>query len=275
MDISGFFSNAIETISRVSESNMALKIAGGVLLLFLVLIGFKVAEIVVGKMIKGHFANQTTMLVKKAIRYTGFVVASMTLFSRLGIDLSALLGAAGIAGIAIGFAAQTSVSNIISGLFLISEKPFGIGDGVQIGDVSGLVQSIDLMSVKIQTYDNRFIRVPNETLIKSNVINVTRFPIRRFDLWVGVDYSSDLEKVKNILLEVARDNLFALDNPEPIIVFDKFDASSINIMLGVWFEKNDFINVKNTLFIDVKKRFDAEGIRIPFPQIDVHTVGLS
>lgn len=256
-------------LSKLTQPDFFWKALGIAGLVLLVLASFKIVQVIVVRFLKGRVADQNAVFVGRLIRYTAFTVAAMTVFNRLGIDLSALLGAAGIAGIAVGFAAQTSVSNVISGLFLISEKPFQVGDSIQVADVSGIVQSIDFLSVKIQTFDNRFVRVPNETIIKSNVVNVTRYPIRRLDVWLTVSYADDLETVKRILEEVARDNVYVLDNPEPLIVLDKFDASGINILFGLWFEQSDYLSLKNSIMIDVKRRFERDGVTIPLPRLDV------
>ncbi len=263
------FSNISHFLSQFTSADFYNKVLGTIIAIVLVLLVFSILRRVVGKMIAAAVPEPRVFVIKKIIRYTGYVVAVMTLFNALGVDLSALLGAAGIAGIAVGFAAQTSVSNVISGLFLISEKPFQPGDVIQVGDVSGVVYSIDFLSVKIQTFDNRYIRIPNETLIKTNLTNITRFPIRRLDIWVAVGYNSDLERVRSILLDVAAKNPYVLDNPEPLIVFDKFDNSGINIMVGLWFEKSEFLNLKNSIMTDIHRRFAQEGIEIPYPKLDV------
>lgn len=270
MNIESLSSSMQSFITKLASADFYNKIFGTFLTILFVLLVFGIIQRVVVKMVASRISEPRTLVIKRIIRYTGFVVAIMTLFNALGIDLSALLGAAGIAGIAVGFAAQTSVSNVISGLFLISEKPFQLGDVIQVGDVSGIVQSIDFLSIKIQTFDNRYIRVPNETLIKTNLINVTRFPIRRLDVWVSVAYPSDLERVRSILLEVSAKNPYALDNPEPLIVLDKFDTSGINILLGLWFEKTQYLNLKNSIMIDIHTRFAQEGIEIPYPKLDVY-----
>ena len=142
---------------------------------------------------------QRQMIARKAITYTGFVLVLMAVLGELGVKLTALLGAAGIVGIAVGFASQTSVSNIISGLFLISEKPFSVGDVIRIGGTTGIIQSIDLLSIKIRTFDNLFVRIPNEKILSSEVTNITRFPIRRMDITLQVAYGQDLERVHELL----------------------------------------------------------------------------
>jgi len=208
---------------------------------------------------------QGMMLVGKIVRYGLGTLLLITIMGELGFRLTAIIGAAGIAGIAVTFASQTSLSNLISGLFLIAEKSFEVGDVIQSGDTTGIVDSIDLLSVKIRTFDNRYVRLPNESLIKGQVINITRYPIRRFDVNVGVAYKEDIDRVIDVLSDVADQNPFCLDEPAPIVLFKGFGESSLDFMLGVWFEKSDFLRLRNSILRDIKVRFDAEGIEIPFP----------
>ena len=204
---------------------------------------------------------QRQMIARKVITYTGFVLVLMAVLGELGVKLTALLGAAGIVGIAVGFASQTSVSNIISGLFLISEKPFAVGDVIRIGGTTGIIQSIDLLSIKIRTFDNLFVRIPNEKILTSEVTNITRFPIRRMDITLQVAYGQDLERVHTLLAEIASENPWSLDEPEPVIVFSEFKEGGVEVLLGLWFTKADFLNLKNSIMKSVTARFQAEGIR--------------
>ena len=181
-----------------------------------------------------------------------------------------LLGAAGILGLALGFASQTSISNIISGLFLVAEGPFIIGDVITVDNTTGVVLSIDTLSIKLRTFDNRFVRIPNETILKSQVINVTRFPIRRIDLKIGVAYKEDISRVRDILLDIACKNLLCLREPEPLVIFTGYGTSSIDILFAVWVEKTNWLKAKNSLMEKVKKRFDEEGIEIPFPHLSIY-----
>lgn len=220
---------------------------------------------------KKRFTAQIQMLIKKGVLYTGVVIILITILSELGFNLTTILGAAGILGVAIGFASQTSFSNIISGLFLISEKPFEINDIVQIGNTFGVVLSIDLLAVKLKTFDNRFVRIPNETLIKSEVINISRFPIRRMDIDLGVAYKEDIRRVLEILKDIADKNPYSLDEPEPLIFFNNFGASALEIRFCLWFVKENFFDLRTTIFVDIKERLDAEGIEIPFPHRTLYT----
>jgi small-conductance mechanosensitive channel len=218
-----------------------------------------------------RFTPQTTMLIRKAILYGGTVFITISVLYEMGFGLGPLLGAAGVVGIALGFASQTSVSNLISGIFLISEKPFAVGDVIRVGDKTGIILSIDLLSLKMRTFDNQFVRIPNETLIKTDVVNITRFPIRRLDINVGVAYKEDVARVKEVLADIARRNPYCLDQPEPLVLFLNFGDSALEFLFGVWFVKEDFLKLRNAIMQDIKERFDAEGIEIPFPHRTMYT----
>ncbi|MES2855753.1 MAG: mechanosensitive ion channel family protein, partial [Bdellovibrionota bacterium] len=146
---------------------------------------------------------QQRILFSRFAKYGIFMLAAAAALNQLGFDLKVILGAAGVLTVAIGFAAQTSASNLISGIFLMVERPFVVGDAIKVADLSGTVVSVDLLSSKIRTFDNLMVRIPNETLVKSNITNFSYFPIRRADISVGVSYSSIIERVEEILRDVA------------------------------------------------------------------------
>ncbi len=217
------------------------------------------------------YAPHYGMLAGKVVFYSGVILMIITVMGQLGISLAPLLAGAGIVGVALGFASQTSVSNIISGLFLIAEQPFKVDDIINVGGTIGIVMSIDVLSVKLRTFDNMFVRIPNETIIKTQVINLTRFPIRRFSAKVSVAYKEDIEKVREILLEVAEKNQYSLSEPEPQIIFEAFGTSSIDLDFRIWAPVDEWIFLKNTIQEEIKKRFDEEGIEIPFPHVSFYT----
>lgn len=217
------------------------------------------------------YSPQHGMIAGKIVCYGGGLLILATLFHELGFSLAPLLGAAGIVGVALGFASQTSVSNVISGIFLVAEQPFVVGDIIRVGDTTGIVLSIDMLSVKLRQFDNRFVRIPNETLIKTEVTNITYFPIRRLDCKISVAYKEDLARVRAVLLEVAYANPLALQEPEPIVIFDNFGSSGIELLFAVWVAKADFLALKNSLHQEIKARFDFEEIEIPFPHLSLYT----
>lgn len=217
---------------------------------------------VVGRGVRRRLSAQSAMLVRKGILYLGLGGVFMSMLYQMGFELTALLGAAGIVGIAIGFASQTSVSNVISGLFLISEKPFAVDDVINVSGRVGVVLSIDLLSIKLRTFDNQLVRIPNETIIKTEVINITRFPIRRLDIKLRVAYETPVQKIREVLADIASRNNYCLDEPEPLILFTDFGDSGLEFLYGVWFAKTDFLLLRNSIMEEIKERFDAEGIRM-------------
>ena len=207
----------------------------------------------------------------RLIFYGFFTLFAVTAIHQLGFRISVILGAAGIFTVAIGFAAQTSASNLISGLFLLGEKPFEVGDSLRVDGDTGEVISIDLLSVKLRTFDNLLVRIPNELLIKSKFINLTRFPIRRIDLTVGVAYREDLERVIKLLLNIADEDLRCLEEPQPFCIVTSFSSSSVDLQLSVWARRQVFRELKSDLMVAVKTTFDNQGIEIPFPHLSIYS----
>lgn len=206
----------------------------------------------------------------QVIRYGGSALFITAGVDQLGFSLAPLLGAAGVIGVALGFASQTSASNIISGVFILIEEPFKIGDVISVGETTGGVLSIDLLSVKIRSFDNRFVRIPHETILKSEVTNLTRFSIRRVDISIPVAYKEDIAQVKKFILEVVDDQDKVLRLPEPVIFFKAFGTSFVELTLFAWAEKSEWFEVKNSLPEKIKECFDREGIEFPIPHLKLY-----
>ena len=177
-------------------------------------------------------------LITKILQYTCLAVILMTIFKKLGININAFVGAAGIAGVAIGFAAQTSVSNIISGFFVLAEKAFKVGDRIQLGDITGNVESIDFMAIRVKTLDGNIVRIPNEVVIKGNLIP---------------------NRVPQIL-----------KSPEPFVFWSAYADSGIEVAFYAWGKNEDFLVIKNSIFKLIAELFEEAEINIPFPQMDVY-----
>lgn len=221
----------------------------------------------VQKLVRNRLSPQSEQLVVRIVYYSLALILVVMVLNEFGFKVSALLGAAGIIGIAVGFAAQTSISNIISGIFLISEKPFVIGDVIEVGSIIGEIQSIDLLSLKLKTADNKFVRVPNETVIKTEVINLTRFPARRVDIKITVSYKENLKKVQELLIKIAEEEPKALKEPQAIVRVDSFGDSGIDFIFGVWGKTSELFSLKTEIMMRIKETFEAENIEIPYPHI--------
>ena len=236
-----------------------------VMLLAIGLVAARLMARVPQRLMAKRFSPHHVMIGRRTAYYGVLFLFIASALSELGFGLHVLLGAAGILSVALGFASQTSASNLISGLFLIGERPFAVGDVITVGGTTGEVLSIDLLSVKLRTFDNLYVRIPNETLIKSEVTTLTRFPIRRFDLQIGVAYKEDIARVRDILVRVADQNPLCLDEPTPLFIFNGFGESALNIQFSVWSTRENFLEMRNTLQEDIKRAFDTANIEIPFP----------
>lgn len=231
----------------------------------LILIGYflaKMTSIYIAKAVKKRFTPHTVVLLRRATFYLLWALFIVSAVQQLGFHVATILGAAGILTAAIGFASQTSMSNVISGLFIIGEKPFSIGDTIKVNDTQGEVTDINLLSVKIRTLDNTMIRIPNETLIKSAVINFSYYPIRRADLMLGFPYTENLSHIKEILFEVAEKNPNTLSEPKPSLQILNFHESTIYIQFSAWSNRVDFNEMKNSIQEDIQRAFVENGIKL-------------
>ena len=210
-------------------------------------------------------------ILHRLARYIFYFAVVVYVLGLFGIKLSAIWGAAGIAGVAIGFAAQTSVSNLISGIFIVSEKSIRLGDTIIINGLTGVVDTISLLSVRVHTYDNQMVRIPNSSIINSLLTNNSYNSYRRLLINVSVAYESDLQTALETLKKAPELCPTARTDPAPNAWIDGFGASGINLVLAIWFNNSDFIAVKNEAFIAIKKVFDDAKIEIPYNKIVVQT----
>ena len=245
------------------------KLIGSIFIIFVIWIFFRIIAKTIRRIPETKLPAQRSAIIIKFIRYLFYIVVVLYVLSLFGINLKAIWGAAGIAGVAIGFAAQTSVSNLISGLFVLTEGSIHVGDTIIVGDVTGIVDEVKLLSVRVHTYDNQMVRIPNSTIINSNLTNNSYHHKRRLTLKVGIDYSTDMRKALETLQKAPSLCPTVLSDPAPAVWFDGFDSSSISIVVAVWFKPVDFLQTKNDLYVAIKQVLDEEGIPIPFNQLDV------
>jgi len=209
----------------------------------------------------------TSRAVSKTVKYLLVVLFTVSLIRGVGVDITAVLGAAGVAGVAIGFASQTSLSNLISGLFLVVEHPFKAGDWIEVDGISGYAHSVELLSTYIRTFDNRMVRIPNEMLAKSKLINHTQYPIRRLDLDIRVSCKEDAGKVMQIFREAVVSNPSCFNEPEPQILLKGFGDASLDFIVAVWTDSNEIKEARSSLMKDIKERFDRERIELPYQRM--------
>lgn len=241
----------------------------------LCLIGFLLARVVSNTFIRsmGTRLNAHQRLVwRRGIFYFIFLLFVVASLKEAGFKLSVFLGAAGILTVALGFASQTSASNLISGLFLIGEGSFEVGDTIQITlirgqTIEGEVISIDLLSVKLLTLDNVYVRLPNEQLIRAPVHNLSKFPIRRIPITLSIDFHEDIIKVREVLLDVAKKHPWVLDEPKPAVTVTAFRESSIELLFAIWCRRENFLKVRDEMQERIRNGFLDNHIEIPVPKI--------
>ena len=224
------------------------------------LIGFLIARFVSNTFVRtigSRFNAHQRLVWRRGIFYFIFLLFVMASLKEAGFKLSVFLGAAGILTVALGFASQTSASNLISGMFLIGEGSFEVGDTIQITlirghTIEGEVISIDLLSVKLLTQDNIYVRLPNEQLIRAPVHNLSKFPIRR---------------VREVLLSVANQYALVLSDPKPAVTVTAFRESSIELLFAVWCQQENFFKVRDEMQERIRNGFLDNQIEIPVPKM--------
>jgi small-conductance mechanosensitive channel len=241
--------------------------AGVVLVVGVVLARLAAAGI--ERALAGHPDRQMAMLARKATLWLLLAITGVMVVQQLGFDLGVLLGAAGILSVAVGFASQTSASNLISGLFLLGERPFAVGDIITIGDTTGEVLSIDALSVKLRTFDNLFVRIPNESIIKDRVRTLTRFPIRRIDLKLVVAFDEDLEHLETVLRGAVDASPVVLVEPRPLFILLGFEEYGLGVQFSIWAPRERFLDARNSATRLIRDALAAADIAIPYRRLAI------
>lgn len=229
-----------------------------------------------GKCLKKSKLNETLhSFLLSCIRIVCYVFIIIMALTMLGIPTTSLITAIGTAGVAIGLALKDSLSNFASGVIILFNAPFQDGDFVEIGGQSGVVQEIGLMTTKLKTFDNRHIIIPNNTVTTSNVVNYSREKNRRLDMDFTVSYDSNPDQAISLIRGVidAKGELVLREPAEPFVMVTGYQDSAVKITVRVWCKAENYWDLNFALLKEVRAVFDANGVHIPYNQLDVHVIG--
>jgi small conductance mechanosensitive channel len=248
----------------------------GMKLLFaviLVLVGSKIINAFIKFVCKSVWYEKIDVniqaFIKSFVKLLLYTVMLISAAAILGIPAASLITMLASAGVAVGLALQGSLSNLAGGLMILFFKPFKVGDMVEADGHTGVVSGITVFYTILTTVDNKKITLPNGSLTNSSVVNYSVAPTRRVDLVFSVDYESDVDNVKNILMDVIAKNEKILDDPKPVARLKKHNDSSLDFAVLVWCKTEDYWDVFYDMNEEVKRAFDKNGIDIPYPHLEV------
>lgn len=199
------------------------------------------------------------------------ILLVISLIGIMGVPMSSIIAVIGSAGLAIGLALQGCLTNLAGGVLILVVKPFKVGDYIiEAGGNEGTVTAIDIIYTKLLTVDNRSITIPNGTLANSTVINVTKEKIRRLDFTVSIGYNEDIDKTKQVLLDVANQSPYILKEQQCNVFVNNFDPSSVSMVVRFWVDAQNYWDAKWNTQETIKRAFDNNNIKIPYEQLDIH-----
>jgi len=224
---------------------------------------------------EGDWDDRLIELLELVVKYVVWFAALMAILSIFEVNITPFLAGAGIAGLAVALAAQDIISNFFGGAIITVDKPFRVGDRIKVDQYYGDVISIGPRSTRLKTLDYQIVTIPNNKITTNVIVNFAEPDQKlRIIIPVSVEYGSDPNRIKEILLDIARNTIknteYLLEDPAPKAFFSEFQDSSLKFILYVWARKYNLPDeVKDTINTQIAERFAAEGIEIPFPQLDV------
>lgn len=256
--------------ARQLAVDWGLKIMGALILLIATwIIASWLRRLVLKAINRPHVDQTFGRFLGNLVRWIVIAMGLVACLGVFGVNTTSLAAVVGAAGLAIGLALQGSLSNLACGIMLLMLRPFKVGDVIQVSGVLGTVYEIELFNVKLNAPDNRRIILPNSQVFGSTIENFTHNPQRRVDVLVGVAYSADTARTREVLLAAVRSANGVLAEPAADVVLNELGGSSVNWRVSGWCAPPNFLAVKQTITEAVKKHLDAAGINIPFPQMEV------
>lgn len=254
--------------SQISVTSLII----GVIIMAVGVIFAKTLSILFKRYLAANLPDNTASNLHKLIYYGIIVVTLLAVVTSQGIDLSGLMVAGGIFGIVIGFAVQSVVSNLFSGVFLMFDRPAKTGDLIELpqSNIYGRLMDITIFSTRIKLFDGSIVRVPNEKIFTSEMRNVSGSEVRRIDVTLGVAYKEDIDYAIEVIKKATTKLQYVLKEPKPEVWTEQLADSSVQLKVLTWIPRDEWDNVGPILLKELKKEIDDAGIEIPFPQRVIH-----
>ena len=248
-----------------------LKLVAAILILIIGRFAAKGIRVLIRRALQKSRIDDTLVSFVSSLCYVGIMAfVIIAALGQIGVQTASFVAVLAAAGLAVGLALQGSLSNFAAGVLMILFKPFKVGDFIEGGSVTGVVEEIGIFTTELKSPDNKKIIVPNAKMTSDNIVNYTAKDIRRVDIVAGVSYGDDIDKVRKVLEEVLAKDDRILKDPAPTIGVLALADSSVNFAVRPWVKTTDYWDVFFATQENIKKQFDAAGICIPFPQQDVH-----
>ncbi len=242
-----------------------------------------IAVLVIGLLIAGILSRAASKALTKSdkldpsvagllaslIKYALWALVFVTVLTQFGVETTSIIAALGGMALAIGLALQGTLSNVASGVMILVQKPFKVGEAIEVGGITAVVQQIGLFTTELKQFDGLFVMMPNNELWNKPIINFHRHPVRRFELVVGIGYGDSMERARDVLMGLAGDDERVLADPAPQAFVHSLGDSSVGIGLRVWCNTADYAPLSWDLTEAAKAKFDEQGISIPFPQREI------
>jgi small conductance mechanosensitive channel len=219
---------------------------------------------------KGNNDQILISFVGNLVYIAAVTFVAIAALAQLGIQTTSFIAVLGAAGLAVGLALQGSLSNFAAGVLMLIFRPFKVGDFIDAAGTAGIVKEIQIFSTILTTPDNKKVIIPNASIYDGNITNFSAMPTRRIDLTFGIGYEDDIDKARSLIEQVIAEDSRILKDPAPTIGISELADSSVNFAVWIWVAGADYFDVMFYMNEAVKKRFDAEGVSIPFPQQDVY-----
>lgn len=272
-----FLNSLKETFAKYTSASVIISLVGKILIAAIILfIGYLVSKFFCKVAVRAMKRKGTDPsifgFIQTMIKAAVYIIALISALSSLGMNITSLVAALASAGVALGLGLQGSISQLVSGIMIIINKPFKKGDFVEVKGISGTISGIYIMYTVMHTVDNKKVIIPNSDITSNYIVNYSAEKLRRCDINIGISYSDDIALAKSVITGIAESCPKVLKNPEPFVCVTAHEASEITLQVRAWCNSSDYWDTFFYIQEHTKSALEKNGISIPFNQLDVHII---